>query len=65
MKLQTYKGYTVDYRLRQFRKVATKNGGVDFTKPIQFLDFDSYQGDELLAEMIRKDLIPEGTDLKL
>lgn len=65
MKLQTYKGWTVDYRLRQFRKVTMKNGEIDFSVPIEFMDFDSYEGDELLAEMIQKDLIPEGVDLQL
>ena len=42
--LSTFKGYTVDQRLRQFRKV-------DRSKPsIDFVDFDSEEGQELLAE---------------
>lgn len=42
--LSTFKGYTVDRRLRQFRKV-------DRSKPsIDFVDFDSDEGQELLAE---------------
>ena len=42
--LPKFKGYTVDQRLRQFRKV-------DRNKPsIDFVDFDSEEGQELLAE---------------
>jgi len=42
--LPKFKGYTVDQRLRQFRKV-------DKDKPsIDFVDFDSDEGQELLAE---------------
>lgn len=42
--LPTFKGYTVDFRLRQFRKV-------DRSKPsIEFIDFDSEEGQELIAE---------------
>jgi len=44
-KLPEFKGYTVDNRLRQFRKV-------DRSKPnIEFVDFDSEKGKELLNEM--------------
>ena len=43
-KLPEFKGYTVDERLKQFRKV-------DMEKPsIEFVDFDSDEGQELLAE---------------
>ncbi len=42
--LPTFKGYTVDQKLKQFRKV-------DKNKPsIDFVDFDSEEGQELLAE---------------
>jgi len=42
--LATFKGYTVDKRLKQFRKV-------DRNKPsIDFVDFDSEEGQELLTE---------------
>jgi hypothetical protein len=42
--LPTFKGYTVDEKLRQFRKA-------DKTKPsIDFVDFDSEEGQELLEE---------------
>ena len=42
--LPTFKGYTVDERLQQFRKV-------DRDKPsIEFVEFDSDKGQELLAE---------------
>lgn len=43
--LPKFKGYTVDKRLKQFRKV-------DRDKPsIDFIDFDSEEGQELLDEM--------------
>ena len=43
-KLPEFKGYTVDERLKQFRKV-------DKDKPsIDFVDFDSKEGQELLKE---------------
>ncbi len=42
--LPKFKGYTVDERLQQFRKV-------DMEKPsIDFVDFDSEKGKKLLAE---------------
>ena len=45
IKLPEFKGYTVDERLRQFRKV-------DRSKPsIEFIDFNSEKGQELLNEM--------------
>jgi len=43
-KLPEFKGYTVDERLKQFRKV-------DKGKPsIDFVDFESEEGQELLAQ---------------
>ena len=42
--LPVFKGYTVDARLRQFRKVSTEG--------IKFIDFSSSEGDELLGEYI-------------
>lgn len=42
--LPTYKGYTVDQRLRQFRKVDRKKPSIDF------VDFDSEEGRELLEQ---------------
>ena len=45
--LPTFKGYTVDARLGQFRKVF-KNG------VIEFLDFDTDKGDRLLVQYIKK-----------
>jgi hypothetical protein len=42
--LQTFKGYTVDFRLRQFRKVP-------FDALPEFIDFDSPDGQKLCAEM--------------
>ena len=42
--LPKFKGYTVDERLKQFRKV-------DRSKPsIDFVEFDSEKGQELLEE---------------
>lgn len=43
--LPVFKGYTVDVRLRQFRRVNPDTS-------IEFLDFDSQKGDELLGEYI-------------
>ena len=42
--LPEFKGYTVDERLKQFRKVDRNN------LSIEFVDFDSEEGQELLAE---------------
>jgi hypothetical protein len=54
IELPTFKGYTVDARLRQFRKV-------DMTKPsIKFVEFDSPKGKKLLEELAKK-----GYDKKL
>ncbi len=44
-KLPTFKGYTVDERLGEFRKV-------EFGKPLQFVPFSSVKGQKLLAEYI-------------
>lgn len=52
MPLQNYKGYTVDYRLRQFRLVPPDFG------MIEFIDFKSDAGDTLLTEMIRGGFVP-------
>jgi len=42
--LQTFKGYTVDFRLRQFRKVPSDAWP-------EFIDFDSPEGEKLCDEM--------------
>jgi len=44
--LPVFKGYTVDVRLKQFRKIF-KSGG------IEFLDFDTEKGDKILTEYIK------------
>ena len=44
--LPTYKGYTVDARLGQFRKVFRSG-------EIEFLEFDSEKGDKILTEYIK------------
>ena len=45
--LPTYRGYTVDFRTKQFRKVT----GVDDKRRIEFIDFDEVKGKALLVEM--------------
>ena len=45
--LPTWKGYTVDMRLRQFRKVT----GSDRHGPIEFVEFDSVKGRTFLVEI--------------
>ena len=47
--LPVFKGYTVDVRLREFRKFDCEKG-IDGT---EFIDFDSEEGDKLLSELIR------------
>lgn len=42
--LPTFKGYTIDKRLKQFRKVTGHES-------IEFIEFDSQEGFELLEEM--------------
>jgi hypothetical protein len=42
--LPTFKGYTVDHRLRQFRFLQ-------FDWALEFIDFDSPCGQQLLAEL--------------
>ena len=44
--LPTFNGYTVDIRLKQFRKVEYGEN-----PQIEFIDFDSEKGQELLLEM--------------
>ena len=56
MPLQTYKDYTVDYRLRQFRRCK---GGWENHGAIEFIDFKSEEGEQLLAEMLNQALIPD------
>jgi len=43
-KLKTFKGYTVDLRLQQFRKMT-------FGKLPEFIEFTSTKGQKLLAHM--------------
>ena len=44
-RLPVFRGFTVDARLRQFRKADLATG-------IKFVDFDSEEGDALLAELV-------------
>jgi len=43
-KLKEFRGYTVDLRLRQFRKM-------EYAKQPQFIEFASPKGKKLLAQM--------------
>jgi hypothetical protein len=45
-KLPEFRGYTVDERLRQFRKVV-------YGRSIEFIDFESVKGTKLLRQMER------------
>lgn len=61
-KLPDYKGYTVDMRLKQFRRVHEGDcvcGGGE----IEFIDFDSEKGSNLLDEMIVAELVRVGESL--
>ena len=51
--LPMFKGFTVDVRLRQFRKANSDTG-------IVFVDFDSELGDALLAKLV--DSIDAGSE---
>jgi hypothetical protein len=42
--LQTFKDYTVDFRLKEFRKISE-------TEPPEFIDFRSNEGADLIDEM--------------
>lgn len=46
-RLPEFSGYTVDERLREFRKVV-------HGKSIKFIDFESTQGKKLLKQMERR-----------
>jgi hypothetical protein len=52
MPLQVYKGYTVDYRLQQFRYIH-EDGLIDF------IDFNSFRGNEILDQMLEDGAVPE------
>lgn len=45
-RLPTFKGYTVDVRLKEFRKVV-------YGQSIAFIPFDSELGDQLLGKLIQ------------
>lgn len=48
--LPTYKGYTVDLRLKEFRKAQ-------YGKALEFIPFDSKLGQKLITEFLKT---PEG-----
>ena len=54
-KLPTFEGYTVDVRLKQFRKVQKTE--------IKFTDFDSETGERILSRYI-KSLNPQSREFK-
>jgi hypothetical protein len=54
MELQTFKDYTVDYRMKQFRRCE---GGWENHGMIEFIEFDSEKGDGILCEMIRSGVL--------
>ena len=56
-KLKTFKGYTVDLRLLEFRKL-------EFGKPMQFIAFTSPKGKALLAQMHEKAMQQARKNLK-
>lgn len=43
-RLREYKGYTVDFRVQEFRKIPLDG-------PHEFIDFDSPEGQEILWQM--------------
>jgi hypothetical protein len=49
-KLREFKGYTVDLRLQQFRKVIHHEEGPS----LEFIEFASPKGKKLLAQMHEK-----------
>ncbi len=44
-KLPTFKGYTVDTHLKEFRRA-------EYGKALEFIEFDSLEGYELLTELL-------------
>ena len=54
-RLKTFQRYTVDLRLKEFRKVRVANyrNGVYEDRYIEFVPFDSPKGKKLLAQMHR------------
>lgn len=46
-KLPTWKGWTVDVRLRQFRKVDK------MSQEVEFVEFDDDGGDDILCDIIK------------
>ena len=54
--LPCFRGYTVDLRLRQFRRVLRGPGGVP--QGMSCIDFASELGLDLLTELVRELLAP-------
>ena len=48
--LPVYKGWTVDVRLKQFRKIVKQS---KFFAGIEYLDFDTDKGDVILTRYIK------------
>ena len=48
--LPIFKGYTVDVRLKQFRRIVKQS---KFFAGMEYLDFDSDKGDRILTQYIK------------
>lgn len=46
-KLDVFKGYTVDFRLKEFRKM-------EYPKQVEFIAFQTPKGKRLLAQYVKK-----------
>ncbi|NMC36234.1 hypothetical protein GYA49_04265 [Candidatus Beckwithbacteria bacterium] len=51
-KLPVFKGYTVDFRLKEFRHIV-------YGKPMEFIPFGSDKGEKLMNQYIKT---PEGLE---
>ncbi len=52
--LPIFKGYTVDFRLQEFRKVSLAEPGNPDSREIEFIPFDSLLGEKLLRDYATK-----------
>jgi len=43
--LSTFNGYTIDFRLKEFRRIV-------YGEPLEFIPFDSEKGQQLLKEYL-------------
>ena len=54
IELKIFRGWTIDERLRQFRKVYFNDGN---NPQIEFIDFESEKGREILRQMVADRII--------